>query len=396
MKHYVKLFTALSAGAGSLLGCSQFALGPTDASPRFAYRTEASSTPKVTPVNRTVSAVSEAEGFFIMGRAAHGQGQLALAEEQYAKALSLQPTHVGALNAIAVICAQTERHEQAHAYFRRALAADPQAAHVHNNLGYALMIAGRLSEAEVAFKQAQALNPSSALTLKNRDLLAQSKKREETLAGVNGATPAPTPTSPPTAVQVSKVATPTGPQLLALAPHVYELRDAAPRAGSPVHAQAPAPTQTPLLAFADKLETKVAVAISSPIASKDPVVSTSLQGIKIEVSNGVGIRNLARRTAERLAPLGVVTARLTNQPGYKQTKTEIFYSTGQMGAAQALSAKLPIAAQVLAANDLGTRVQMRLVLGRDVDVKALAQWLDGLDVVAPVVALNRFEGWLWS
>ncbi len=391
MKHYAQLFTALSAGAGSLLGCSQFALGPTDASPRFAYRTEASSTPKVTPVNRTVSAVSEAEGLFIMGRAAHGQGQLALAEEQYAKALSLQPTHVGALNAIAVICAQTERHEQAHAYFKRALAADPTAAHVHNNLGYALMIAGRLAEAEVALKQAQALNPSSALMLKNMDLLAQSKKREETLAGVNGATPAPTPTSPPTAAQLSKVATPTGPQLLALAPHVYELRDAAPRAGAPVQAQAPVTLQIPVMAHAP-----VAVALSSPIAAKDPVVSTSLQGIKIEVSNGVGIRNLARRTAERLAPLGVVTARLTNQPGYKQTKTEIFYSTGQMGAAQALLAKLPMPAQVLAANDLGTRVQMRLVLGRDVDVKALAQWLDGLDVVAPVVALNRFEGWLWS
>jgi hypothetical protein len=214
----------------------------------------------------------------------------------------------------------------------------------------------------------------SELTRKNRALLAQSK----------GHAPAPTPVAaavtPAVAISTAKPVAPEGPQLHAVQPHVFELRD--------VPATVQAQTSPPKLALAmsPQLEHKVLPSVSG----------VSLNGVKIEVSNGVGIRNLARRTAERLAPLGVVTARLTNQPGYKQTKTEIFYSTGQMGAAQALSAKLPIAAQVLAANDLGTRVQMRLVLGRDVDVKALAQWLDGLDVVAPVVALNRFEGWLWS
>lgn len=384
MKHYAKLFTALSAG--SLLGCSQFALAPTDGTTVASSRSGAAQFPKVESVNRVSSAVSEAEGLFILGRAAHGTGDLALAEERYAKALNLQPTHLGSLNAIAVICAQTERYEQADAYFKRALAIDPKAAHVHNNLGYALMLAGRLTEAEAAFKQAQTLSPTNALTLKNLDLLAQFKKREATMAGVSGVASAPMTAPSPVVMQMPqpKVVMPTGPQLLALAPQVYELREVTPRVTA----------QPDMIAFAEKLESKLALSNSS--APKDPVVKVSLSGVKIEVSNGVGIRNLARRTAERLAPLGVVTARLTNQPGYKQTKTEIFYSTGQMGAAQALLVKLPMPAQALAANDLGTRVQMRLVLGRDVDVKALAQWLDGLDVVAPVVALSRFEGWLWS
>ena len=390
MSHYVKALSLVSAGA--LLGCSQFALAPTDGTPMAASNPGSAKFPKVQPFERITSPVSEVEGLFIMGRAAHGQGQMALAEERYAKVLSLQPKHVGALNAMAVICAQSARYEQSVELFRQALEADASAAHVHNNFGYALMLAGRLDEAQAQLDQALALNPLSELTRKNRELLAQSKGAGPVVAGMSK--PEATAIAVSTATATPKPVAPEGPQLVAVKPHVFELRDA------PAIVQVQAQTQplsVPLaLAMSDKLEPKALTAQSKPVERAPSVTlpSVSLNGVKIEVSNGVGIRFLARRTAERLAPLGVVTARLTNQPGYKQTKTEIFYSAGQMGAAQALSAKLPVAAKVLAANDLGTRVQMRLVLGRDLDVKALAHWLDGLD--APVVALNRFEGWLWS
>lgn len=368
MSHYVKALSVLSAGA--LLGCSQYALIPTDGTTLAGSSAGSAKFPKVQPVERITSPVSEVEGQFIMGRSAHGLGQMALAEERYAKVLSLQPTHVGALNAMAVIYAQSARFEQSVELFRQALAVDASAAHVHNNFGYALMLAGRLDEAQIQLDQAQALNPLSELTRKNRALLAQSRGHAPVLAGMSKPELAATPVVTTVVTSTAKSVAPEGPQLHAVQPHVFELRDA------PAIVQVQAQVER------------------APSVTWPGVSAVSLNGVKIEVSNGVGIRNLARRTAERLAPMGVVTARLTNQPGYKQTKTEIFYSAGQMGVAQALSAKLPIAAKVLAANDLGTRVQMRLVLGRDVDVKALANWLDGLD--APVVALNRFEGWLWS
>lgn len=361
MSHYVKLISVLSTG--TLLGCTQMPMSSTQGGPTdLASRQRAAVMPRIEPVERITSPVSEVEGLFIMGRSAHGQGQLALAEERYAKVLSLQPTHVGALNAMAVICAQSARYEQSVELFRQALAIDASAAHVHNNFGYALMLAGRLDEAQTQLDQAQALNPLSELTRKNRALLAQSRGHAPVVAVQSKPDATPQPVAP------------EGPQLVAVKPHVFELRD------TPVSVQA-----------------QMARAPSVTVPSLPSASVVSLNGVKIEVSNGVGIRNLARRTAERLAPMGVVTARLTNQPGYKQTKTEIFYSAGQMGAAEALSATLPVAAKVLAANDLGTRVQMRLVLGRDLDVKTLANWLDRLDGLdAPVVAINRFEGWLWS
>jgi len=378
MSHYIKTLSLLSAGA--LLGCSQFALAPNEGAPVLATNAGAAKFPKMQPVERIISPVSEVDGQFIMGRAAHGQGQMALAEERYAKVLSLNPKHVGALNALGVIYAQSERYDQSIEFFKRALEADANAAHVYNNYGYALMLAGRLDEAQTQLDQAFALNPLSELTRKNRAILAQSKGTGSVVAGVSK--PEATPIVG-AAAAVAATATPKpvifeGPQLVAVMPQVFELREA------PANMQ----TQT--------MQPQLALAMSAqlePMALQSVSVA-SLNGVKIEVSNGVGIRNLARRTADRLAPLGVVTARLTNQPGYKQAKTEIFYSAGQLGAAQALSAKLPMTAKVLAANDLGTRVQMRLVLGRDVDMKDLANWLDGMD--APAVALNRFEGWLWS
>ena len=95
MSNYVKYFSALSAGA--LMGCSQFAMAPTN------------SAPKVQSLERITSPVSEVERLFIMGRTAHASRQMALAEERYKKVLSLQPEHLGALNAMAVIYAQTQR-----------------------------------------------------------------------------------------------------------------------------------------------------------------------------------------------------------------------------------------------------------------------------------------------
>lgn len=101
-----------------------------------------------------------------------------------------------------------------------------------------------------------------------------------------------------------------------------------------------------------------------------------LRGVRLEVSNGVGISNLARRTADRLATEGVLTVRLTNAKPYRQAKTEIQFVTGQGLAAQALQSRLPVAACAVAASRLNAGVQVRLVLGHDVTGRALAEWLD--------------------
>jgi len=173
MKPYVKIFSVLSAS--TLLGCAQPSLAP---APLLAAASPQLQTlPRVQPFERISSPVSQAEELFIMGRSAQSAGQLALAEERYAQVLNMQPLHLGALNAIAVIYAQTDRNDKAIEFFRRALELDSKASHVHNNLGYTLLLAGRLPESEAELKLARELSPSSWQTGQNLEVLARTQER---------------------------------------------------------------------------------------------------------------------------------------------------------------------------------------------------------------------------
>jgi hypothetical protein len=147
----------------------------------------------------------------------------------------------------------------------------------------------------------------------------------------------------------------TGPQLVEVSPNVYELRDAS----GTVTATA-----------------KITTLSALPVAGQTAAAVDAFQGVRIEISNGVGIRRLARRTADRLAGNGVTTARLTNLPNYLQSKTEIQYGVGQEQTAMRLSALMPVTVTTVPSNSLNPRIQMRLVLGHDLGGKAVAAWVD--------------------
>lgn len=295
----------------------------------------------------------DADSLFILGRAAHGEQKWALAQERYAKVLQLQPHHVGALNALAVIQAQAGMAQAALQHFRAALEADPQAAHVHNNLGYTLLHLGRLEEAREELELALRLNPDSATVRRNLDLV-----RQQPAAAAIPATPAP------------QRAQATGdPALEQVSAGVFALR-----------------------AWPTSLEPQRVVVAAGH--GEVPLGNSALRGLRIEVSNGVGIRHLARDTAHRLASYGVVTARLTNQASYRHPRTQIQFGAGHEAGAAALSATLPLAVQSAQGAGLGGQVQVRLILGHDVAGKAVAAWLDSSRV--PQLARMDPEAWRWS
>lgn len=344
MKHYAKLVSMVSVG--TLMGCAHPWLVSAQKPELVAERVQIPATPRTQAVERISNVLSPIESLFMLGRVAQNAGQLALAEERYAQALILQPQHLGALNAMAVLYAQSERVDQAITLFRRALTLDPNAAYVHNNLGYALLLAGRLDDSAAALKLARDLNPSNEQTGKNLELLAHTQERVD-----------------------------AGPQLVAVGRHVYELRDRSSAATA----------LAPIAATAEG-------AVSRPEALLHNALP--LQGVRLEVSNGVGIRHLARRTAERLSSTGLVPARLTNQSKFQQAKTEIQFSSGQSQAAAALSAQFPVPVQAAASTRLLKNIQLRLVLGHDQAGKALLAWLDrpAETRVATAVQID----WRWS
>lgn len=371
MKHYVKLFSALSTG--TLLGCSQLSLAPALTAPAAVSGAGAPALPRVQPIERVSNPVSGVDGLFILARSAHGGGQLALAQERYEQVLKQQPSHLGALNSMAVLYAQTGRIDQAVESFKQALALDPQASHLHNNLGYVLLRNGQLAQAEQELKLAQELDPASSKTRQNLELLAQTKERAA--APIEGA-----------AKDVAAKAELSGPRLVLVGHHVYELRDRPATVSEPTQSLPVAGVPTP---------SPTAQAVVKSVAP-ERAISTTLRGLRIEVSNGVGIRHLAKRTAQRLAPMGIVTARLTNQPRFQQQITEIQFGAGQKGAAEALSAKLPVAVRTVAAVGLRSDTQMRLVLGHDLTGDAVAAWLESRDDAPADVALAGDAGWRWS
>lgn len=184
MKRKLKAVASMSVSVsmlGTLLGCAQLMPGARVSGATAApYQAKAGVVPvKVAAAPTVTPAMSSHEALYTMGRSAHGAGQLALAARRYEQVLKVAPDHVGALNALAVIHAQSDRTDEALKLFARARQLAPGAAHAHNNTGYALLRAGRLDEAERALKLARELDPHSVPTLQNLELLASAQAERQ-------------------------------------------------------------------------------------------------------------------------------------------------------------------------------------------------------------------------
>jgi tetratricopeptide (TPR) repeat protein len=343
-----KILATVSVGA--LMGCTQFGgvMAPADpgATPTAA-RGRGAAQPPVAASRVRSGAVEDLGEMYRQGREAQEAQRLSAAEQQYARILSIDPRHVDALNALGVLRARAGQLEQAQALFSRAIAAAPGKSAAWNNRGYALLLAARLDDAEADFQNALALEPDNDRARGNLMQLAQARATQAELAAATQ--------------------TQTSGQLVAVAPQVYELRDQ--------------PASSTLAEQGHNAGTAPAQGGAAPL----------LAGVRLEVSNGVGIRRMAWRTAKQLEALGTVTARLSNQPGYRQRVTEIQYRAGYQQAAHDLAARLPGTPPARQAS-LAPQVQVRLVLGHDLVGREVAKHrVEGSSEDAPAALAS---GWL--
>ena len=403
MQHTFKTVATLSV-LGTLVACAQMAKPPASQSPGPVGPMKVQTAKAVAPVPVRIAGeaalppgTSSVEVVYVQGRAAHGLGQLGPASLHYEQVLRLDPRHVGALNALGVIHAQDGRTDEALALFAQAIALAPEAPHLYNNAGYALLRANRLNEAGFQLERAQQLSPGSAQTQQNLVLLAQARRKA-------------TDETPAASLEAGDAAS-HGARLVAVAPQIYELQAVAPRQAlqqvKAVQAAPLAQHQPASEKSAAKEEHLVNVAHVALLATqRETPVATgaageTLRGVRLEVANGVGIANLARRTADRLAGTGVIAARLTNARPYRQMKTEIQFGAGQDALAKALQTRLPLTATTTAAQLKGN-VQLRLVLGHDLTGRTLAAWLEGRDAQTASLpadatsAMSAGGGWMWG
>ena len=92
----------------------------------------------------------------------HRQNKLADAEPHYRAALGLDSSHPGALHGLGALCASLGRIGEAMELLRRASAAAPLDATIHNQFGLTLLRLGHHEEAEVEFERAVQLKPDFA------------------------------------------------------------------------------------------------------------------------------------------------------------------------------------------------------------------------------------------
>lgn len=373
-------------GVVGLAGCSTMAPGTRGAAPGVAIKGGVPALIAAAPV--LTPAMSVSESMYAMARLAHGQGQLAMAAQRYERVLAMKPDHVGALNALGVIRAQDGRTADALDLLVLARTLAPSAAHIHNNLGYALLREERLEDALVSLQTARELDPGNERTLQNLALLDQALAARDGVQASSASLPSPLP---------GQEAPAPGPALVAVAPQVFELRvpnsaGQTPATGNtetvasqpatrepqpplePVEVAALVPADQPEPGYKLLVQSREKTLQTGPFA-----IWTDIRGVRLEVSNGVGVAQLAKRTALRLAETGVATARLTNDRPYRQARTQIQYLPGQLAAVNALAARLPVPVEQVQVpvGQLNARIQLRLVLGHDVAGRAIAAWIDG-------------------
>jgi len=108
-----------------------------------------------------------------LGGAYVEDGDVVHAEQEFRKALEINPILIDARANLANALAREDRADDAIAAYQKVLEIDPNLADIHNNLGVALARKGRMSEAVPHFYQALAIDPGFAPAREILDQLAR-------------------------------------------------------------------------------------------------------------------------------------------------------------------------------------------------------------------------------
>jgi len=105
--------------------------------------------------------------FFSLAMEHHRSGRLNEAEQLCRQLLVMSPSHLGALQMLAMLTSDSDRTAEAMELLRRALSIKPDSAELHYNLGKSLVAVGRAAEAISHYRRAIVLRPSFAMAWNN-------------------------------------------------------------------------------------------------------------------------------------------------------------------------------------------------------------------------------------
>jgi len=320
-----------------------------------------------------------ADGYYTLGSSEHAAAHAPLARRAYEAALRLDPAHRGARNGLAVVLAEGGDYAGAIALWRKLLtqsAGLPSAEQgfLLGNLGYALYLNGDREEAVTMLVWACLRDPLQPVawehlgavlqTLGQTDLALQMMRQGRVLrshdlrgdykvAGGTAPSAAAVDGAPEHSLWPADLART---EVRAVGGAVVEVRRVAPPV-APV--LAPVPTPGPLLA---SVSLPASAAASAPAA---PVDAPPQPGLRLEISNGNGVRGMAAAWARdrKITEVGWKSVRLTNTRPFAVPVTRLEYGADGEEVARVLAQRLGLPAPRAAAAD--ARADLRIVLGWD-------------------------------
>jgi len=317
---------------------------------------------------------------YLLGRHYQTSGRIALAMAAYSQAIRLQHREVEVRSALAELYSNEGRLSEAERLLREVIAQAPPSAYLHNNLGYVYFLQGNIVAAIRELRTALAVDSrhewarnnlrlaEAALTRRMTTNVEPATRRADTTVKAfeawgevskgNGhevnaeSAVATTPRAPATAV---KLATPDAAPAAGVVAQLPDERNARQSVGVFDRATPLQPRPAAGLAQLDR-------GLGAPVAN--PVVK-SPKKYRLEVSNGNGITNLARRVSQHLMRDGITVHNLTNQLPYQQATTEIQYAAGFEREAEQIRQSLRGHVIVTRTSATLIRTELRVVLGKD-------------------------------
>lgn len=333
---------------------------------------------KVEPVLDVTHGAQSSKAYYTLGRYHDGSQAWDKAIDAYRKAIAADGGNVEAYNALGVALARCNRLGDAEATLRKAVGIDPGSAHVRSNLGFVLLLSGRPYEAVGELKAALALDGQNVTAQANlHEALAQAKsgpdqahqQSDVTAASSNSMAPSVkgTASALPASAAAAEVSNAVNSSFIpAPTPLVAPVR--------PVQAELQVDDRPTVPAFMTgvvagsigsqvNFDTSVLAVPAAPQSVPHAVLAT--ESIRLELSNGNGIKGAAARLKQWLTTEGLIVERLTNRRPYDQQHTVIHYRTGQRDAALRVAQALRMTARLDAAPVEDMRSDVRVVLGRD-------------------------------
>lgn len=291
-----------------------------------------------------------AESYYRLGRYHDGQNRLALAENDYRKAIQRSPTHTEARNALGVLLARQGRFEDAIAMLEEAVKQMPGHSHLLSNLGHACQLAGETEQAIHYLGMALELDPNNLKAGRNLEIALQRRETDRALANASPLTREQEIALDVQAIQevalaaqrIQDEAVSARLETVEISPNVVELR---------------MPETGVQHGVAEQARTPVGKALTKP--------DEALRGYRLEIANGMGMEGAARRLRVLLRQEGEPKARVTDQRPFRQLQTRIEYASGYEAEAWRLATRLGGVA--IPAHKLFKErsTHLRIVMGKD-------------------------------